>query len=229
MTLRLVIFDCDGVLVDSETVAGRVASAALAELGWEIDPRACQALFTGMTLRDCVPIVEGRVGPVPEDWLASVAARMLQAMQEEAAAMPGAIEMLRATDALGLPWRIASNSSRREMAAKLRVTGLAPLVGDRYHSASDVARGKPAPDLFLAAAAAHGVAPEACLVVEDSRTGVIAAQAAGMACVGYAPHGPGEALAADGAALVVRDHADLPALFLRARSMGPARLVEGTL
>jgi HAD superfamily hydrolase (TIGR01509 family) len=225
MTLRLVIFDCDGVLVDSETVAGRVASTALTELGWEISPEECQARFTGMSLRDVLPIVEARVGRVPPLFLAGLAARLLRAMQRDVEAMPGALDMLRATDALGLPWRVASNSSRIEMAAKFSVTGLASLVGNRYHSVSDVPRGKPAPDLFLDASSAAHVPPEHCLVVEDSRPGALAAKAAGMACIGFAPRGDGEILTQAGA-VIVRALSDLPPIFAQARQSGLARLLE---
>jgi HAD superfamily hydrolase (TIGR01509 family) len=162
---------------------------------------------------------------VPPAFLASLATRLLHAMQQEVEPMPGAFDMLHATNALGLPWRVASNSSRIEMAAKFSVTGLASLVGDRYHSVSDVPRGKPAPDLFLAAATAAQVPPEQCLVVEDSRIGALAAKAAGMACLGFAPHGDGAALAETGA-VVVRTLSDLPPIFTRARQSGLASLLE---
>jgi beta-phosphoglucomutase-like phosphatase (HAD superfamily) len=107
---------------------------------------------------------------------------------------------------------VASNSSHEEMAVKFARTGLAPLVAGRTHSARDVAAGKPAPDLFLAAAAAEGVAPQACIVVEDSLPGIRGALAAGMTCIGLDPHGPGEALRAAGAH-PVRALSELPALF----------------
>jgi HAD superfamily hydrolase (TIGR01509 family) len=225
MSLELIIFDCDGVLVDSETVAGRVAAASLADLGWHITPEECQQRFTGMSLRDLIPIVEARVGKLPPTWLAGLACRMLHAMQRDLKPMPGALETLLATDALELPWRIASNSSRMEMAAKLAVTGIAALVGDRYHAVSDVPRPKPAPDLFQAAATAQGAVPEACLVIEDSPTGIRAARAAGMSCIGFAPRNDGTILRALGAP-VVYALTDLPPLFARARDFGLARLMK---
>ena len=122
--------------------------------------------------------------------------------------------MLRATAALGVPYRVASNSSRAEMAAKFAATGLAPLVAGRLHSFEDVlaagGRGKPAPDLYLAAAAAEAVPPAACLVIEDSVPGVQAAVAAGMICLGFAPHGDAAPLRAAGVAGVLRSLAELP-------------------
>jgi HAD superfamily hydrolase (TIGR01509 family) len=114
-------------------------------------------------------------------------ALLIDRLRHGVSAMPGAAEVLRATATLGLPYRIASNSSHAEMAAKFAVTGLADLVSGRCHSAKDVGIGKPAPDLFLAASAAAGIAPEFCLVVEDSVPGVTAALRAGMDCVAYTP------------------------------------------
>jgi HAD superfamily hydrolase (TIGR01509 family) len=223
--LQLVVFDCDGVLVDSEPVASRVAARELCQLGWQVTPDECQKMFTGMTLRDALPMVEAQTGKVPEDWLKNLAARFLEAMTTEAVAVTGALEMLLATDALGLPWRVASNSSRTEMMAKFRVCGLHLLVGDRFHSAGDVARGKPAPDLFLATAAAAKIDPAHCLVIEDSLPGVRGALAAGMACLGFAPHGDGAALR-DAGVPVVRALHQLPGIFAAARIGGLARLGE---
>jgi HAD superfamily hydrolase (TIGR01509 family) len=127
-------------------------------------------------------------------------------------AMPGAREVLEAVAALGLPYRVASNSSHEEMAQKFGATGLVPLVEGRMHSARDVAFGKPAPDLFLAAAAAGGVRPENCLVVEDSVPGMTAARAAGMRVVAYAPEGlpAGFPIQPD---MTVRSLLELPAIF----------------
>jgi HAD superfamily hydrolase (TIGR01509 family) len=103
--------------------------------------------------------------------------------------VPGAADALDVVRRLGLKLRVASNSSHEEMAVKFARTGLMPRLEGLLHSARDVAHAKPAPDLFLAAAAAEGVPPGACLVIEDSRPGITAAHAAGMACVAYAPDG----------------------------------------
>ncbi len=204
-TLRLVIFDCDGVLVDSEPVSNRVVAAECTALGWPMTTAEATAQFVGLRLSDMPPIIEARLGrPAldgwPAGWVEQLRGRIIAALAREVEPMPGAASALRGVAALGVPYRVASNSSHEEMDVKFARTGLAALVEGRVHSARDVAAGKPAPDLFLAAAAAEGVAPGACLVVEDSVPGVRGARAAGMACLGLAAHGDGAAaLAAEGA------------------------------
>ena len=211
--LRLVIFDCDGVLVDSERPASRVTAREVSLLGWPMTQDEAMARFVGLFLADIPALVAAHTGrPVPPGWVSHVANRLIETLANEAEPMPGAAAVLQATAALGLPYRVASNSSHEEMAVKFARTGLAPLVAGRTHSARDVAAGKPAPDLFLAAAAAEGVAPQACIVVEDSLPGIRGALAAGMTCIGLDPHGPGEALRAAGAH-PVRALSELPALF----------------
>lgn len=214
--LRLVIFDCDGVLIDSELLSGRVVARELTELGWAMTAEESMHRFIGMTLTDMVPVIEAQIArPLPPDFVAGLKARMVAALGAEVEAMTGAEAVLRATAALGLPYRVASNSSHAEMAVKFGRTGLAPLLAGRIHAAGDVGRGKPAPDLFLHAAAAEGVPPGACIVVEDSVPGARAARAAGMACLGLDPHGDGARLRAEGA-VPVRDLAELPAIFAAA-------------
>jgi HAD superfamily hydrolase (TIGR01509 family) len=136
-------------------------------------------------------------------------------MSLSAEPMPGAREALEAVSGLGLPWRIASNSSHLEMTAKFGRTGWRALVAGRVHSAVDLiasgGKAKPAPDVFLAAAAAQTVEPAHCLVIEDSVAGVTAALAAGMDCLGLVPHGDGAALREVGA-IPFRSMHDLPAL-----------------
>jgi HAD superfamily hydrolase (TIGR01509 family) len=187
--LRLVIFDCDGVLIDSEPLSRRVIAEEAAALGWAFSEDDAKA-YTGLPWSDLRPIFAAATGrSLPEDWALVMQRRVIAAMAEGLHPVPGAAEVLDATRALGLTLRVASNSSHEEMAAKFATTGLASRVQGLLHSARDVARGKPAPDVFLAAAAAARVEPAACLVVEDSRPGIAAARAAGMACVAYAPEG----------------------------------------
>ncbi|MDP9096786.1 MAG: HAD family phosphatase, partial [Pseudomonadota bacterium] len=175
--------------------------------------------FVGFTIEQTVPVIEARLGrAVPPGWVETVRGRIITELSRELALMPGVREVLDAVAQLGLPSRVASNSSRREMRAKFARTGLDALL-ERAHSADEVARGKPAPDVFLAAAAAEGVPPGACVVIEDSVPGATAARAAGMACVGLAPHGDGASLRQVGAN-VIRSLFDLPPL-LRA-AMQPA-------
>lgn len=217
--LRLVIYDCDGVLVDSEVVASRVCAAALTEIGWPMDGPESQRLFTGMSIGDMVPIIETHLGrPVPPTWVPRLVDRLTETMASEAVLVDHACEVLEATTALGLDWRIASNSGPEELAVKFARTGLSDLVSGRVHSAREViargGRGKPAPDLFLAAADASGVSPAACVVVEDSRPGVTGARAAGMEVLAYVPHGGAAAFEALGA-MPLRSLRDLPALLER--------------
>jgi HAD superfamily hydrolase (TIGR01509 family) len=213
---ELVIYDCDGVLIDSEMLCNRVVSDILGELGWPISPEECQDRFIGLSFYAMQPLIESRIGrALGATWVDGVVERVSAAMALEVEPVPGAQAALEATSALGLPWRVASNSSHIEMEAKFGRTGLAHLVAGRVHSAVDViargGQGKPAPDLFLAAASAEGVPPHTCLVIEDSVPGVTAAIAAGMACLGFSPHGDGASLRAAGAILF---HAmtDLPDL-----------------
>jgi len=210
--LRLVIFDCDGVLIDSEPVVNRVVAEEMTRLGWPMTSEESCTRFLGLDLDSMVPLIEAALGrTLPAAWLPAMQAHIVAALEADAPIVPGAREALEATAALGLPWRIASNSSHEEMRAKFRRNGLLGAVVGRLHSFTDVARGKPAPDLFLAAAAAEGVLPAECLVVEDSVPGITGAVAARMACLGLARHGDGAALAAAGA-IPFGSLFDLPAL-----------------
>jgi beta-phosphoglucomutase-like phosphatase (HAD superfamily) len=204
VNIGLVIFDCDGVLIDSEVLCDRVVSAELHRAGWALSPADCHRLFLGLTFADTQAAAEARLGrPLGADWVDVVVARVTEVMAAEAEVIPGARVALEATSALGLPFRIASNSSRTEMKAKFSRAGLSGLVEGRIHSAYDMIalgkRGKPDPDLFLAAALAEGVPPHRCVVVEDSLAGVRAAVAAGMTCLGFSPESDGEALRHAGA------------------------------
>lgn len=202
--LRLLIFDCDGVLIDSEPLCDRVVAEEVTALGWTMTTEESSRLFLGMSFHDMGPMIEATLGrSLPSDWVASLVMKLTAVLAAEVQAMPEARAVLEATSGLGLAWRIASNSSHQEMQAKFDRTGLEDLVAGRLHSSDDViavgGRGKPAPDLFLAAAAAAGVPPASCLVVEDSVHGVRAAVAAGMQCLGYAPHDDGTRLRNAGA------------------------------
>jgi HAD superfamily hydrolase (TIGR01509 family) len=212
MPLRLVIFDCDGVLVDSEPTVNRVVAAELTRLGWPITAADSQVLFLGLDLRTMMPLIEAHLHrPLPAQWELHMEQRLVATLAKDVELMPGAAEALTATTQLGLPWRIASNSSHAELQAKFRRNDLLDLVAGRLHSHHDVPHGKPAPDLFLAAAAAERVAPEVCLVIEDSAPGARAAKAAGMSCLGFCPNGDGAHLTAEGAALFRSMH-ELPTL-----------------
>jgi beta-phosphoglucomutase-like phosphatase (HAD superfamily) len=214
--IDLVIFDCDGVLIDSEGLASIVLSRELNSLGWMISAEECEHMFLGTSLKDIIASTETAIGrPVPAEFGAHFSAALVKSLAEEVGPIPGAKQVLEQLTEAGMPWRVASNSSHAEMVVKFRRTGMADLVGDRQHSAEDMMRiglnGKPDPHLFLAAAKAGGVPPSRCLVVEDSVPGSRAAKAAGMACLGYSPKADGHELAAEGAG-IFRDLAELPIL-----------------
>jgi len=204
MRPELIIFDCDGVLVDSEFVASRVVAANLSSLGWPLDAAAAMRMFVGMSILEMEPIIEGRLRRrLPEGWRQNLADELVAALSQEAELVPGAREMLERVNRLGIPWRVASNSSDEEMAVKFRRTGLEDLTAGLTFAAMRVGRPKPAPDVYLAAAADAGAAPARCLVLEDSKLGVEGAVAAGMVCYGYAAHDDGAHLLAAGAAGVL--------------------------
>ncbi len=203
----LIIFDCDGVLIDSEGVASAVVAANLTTHGWPMTALQAMESFMGMSIFDMQPLIEAHLRRnLPASWRAQLAEQLITALGTQSKLIPGAREMLERVNALGIPWRVASNSSEREMQVKFTRTCIAHLTKGRAHAAASViARGgkpKPAPDIFLAAAAASGIPPARCLVLEDSALGVTGAVAAGMTCYGFAPHGSGENLLAAGAIAV---------------------------
>jgi HAD superfamily hydrolase (TIGR01509 family) len=207
MRPELIIFDCDGVLIDSETIASSVVSRNLTALGWQMTTAQAMGMFMGMSITDMEPMIIARLGSLPANWRPGLEAELVQAVGSEATLIPGARQTLEAVNALGIPWRIASNSGNDEMRAKFAHTGLQDLTAGLTFSATDIVakggRAKPAPDIFLAAAAAAHTSPANCLVLEDSMLGVTGAVAAGMTCYGFAPHGDGAALIAAGAAKII--------------------------
>lgn len=183
----LVIFDCDGVLVDSERISVRVGTAILAEHGWHLTERAFADRFVGCSAQFFDGEVSARLGSsVVRRWEERHADRYRLAFERELEAVPGILEVIRALAARGVPVCVASNSDHRHIDHVLGITGLREQVSGRVFSAEDVSAGKPAPDLFLHAARTMGVDPANCVVVEDSPFGVMAARAAGMRCLGYA-------------------------------------------
>jgi beta-phosphoglucomutase-like phosphatase (HAD superfamily) len=220
--MKLVIFDCDGVLIDSEALCDRIVAACLARDGWALTPAECHRRFLGLTFPDIQAAAEAWLGrPLGDHWVADVVERVTAAMAAEVEPIQGAREALLGVADLGLPYRIASNSSRPEMAAKFARTGLLPLVEGRIHSAYDLIargkRGKPDPDLFLEAAGE--TAPTDCLVIEDSLAGVRGAVAAGMRCWAYCPEGDGATLR-DAGALPFPSMFALPGLIRHSLGVG---------
>lgn len=182
--LRLVILDCDGVLVDSERIAARVDAAVLAAPGWPLSVDEVIERFMGRTEAAVIAEVEAHFGRrLPPGWDAEYQPWYRDAFVAELAPVPGVLEAL---DRITTPTCVASNGAHDKIRYTLGLTGLSDCFAGRIFSAEDVARGKPAPDLFLHAAARLGAPPAACAVVEDSRPGVEAARAAGMRVFGYA-------------------------------------------
>jgi HAD superfamily hydrolase (TIGR01509 family) len=181
---ELVIFDCDGVLVDSERLAIEVDREVLAELGWVLTEAEIVERFVGASWASIKAEVESHLGRLlPDDWEGLVEPRYRQVLAEQLVPVEGIVETL---DRIPLATCVASSGSHDKMRFTLGLTGLYERFRGRIFSASEVTRGKPAPDLFLLAAARMGVAPHRCAVVEDSARGVAAARAAGMTVFAYA-------------------------------------------
>ena len=208
--LELVIFDCDGVLVDSERIAVRVESEYLTELGWPLTEAEIMERFTGRTDAYMDEAIEAQLGGrLPEGWKDQFHRRYREAFAAELVPVDGVIEVL---DQLTIPACVASSGSHDKLRFTLGHTGLYERFEGRIFSGYEVANNKPAPDLFLHAAARMGAEPARCAVVEDSRPGVEAARAAGMPAFGYAGGlTPPERLAGEGT-VVFTDMRDLPRL-----------------
>ena len=182
-SVDLVIFDCDGVLVDSERLYVRYDTAALNELGWSITEAEVIDRFMGRTNAYMLSEVERHLGrSVEEEWRGPIAEGRKELFRRELGPVPG-IEV--ALDGIDLPICVASSSAHDMIDLVLEVTGLADRFTGRIFSGTEVPHGKPAPDLFLFAAESCGAAAEACVVIEDSMAGVMAARSAGMRSFGY--------------------------------------------
>ena len=191
----LVIFDCDGVLVDSERLTVDVEARVLTELGWPITTDEVGERFVGRSSASMLAEVERRLGrELTEQFDATSTIEIRSAFETRLEAVEGIADLLDAIDAAGVPTCVASSGSHDKMRATLGITGLWDRFDDRIFSADEVAHGKPAPDLFVHAAARMDVDPAGCAVVEDSPFGVQAAIAAGMTAYGFT-----SGLAADGA------------------------------
>jgi HAD superfamily hydrolase (TIGR01509 family) len=194
-----VLFDCDGVLADSEGLVNRIVAEDLTARGWRLSAAQARETFLGIALPDMLLMIEARVGPLPPRWSHNLSGRISDALLLEVEPVPGAVAALRVVAEAGLPVAVASNSSRSELRAKLARLELTAIFGARVFSFEDVVEPKPAPDIYRAAAAACGAPPEACVVVEDSLLGARAGIAAGFRVLGLARETAPEVLAAVGA------------------------------
>ncbi|RAJ40151.1 HAD superfamily hydrolase (TIGR01509 family) [Kitasatospora sp. SolWspMP-SS2h] len=218
--VELVVFDCDGVLVDSERIAVRVQVEVGAQLGWALGAGEVVERFIGRSHAAIWAQVGERLGPVAAaEWERRFERRHRELVDAELEPVDGVVAALDALDARGLPYCVASSGSHGKMRHTLGRTGLYERFAGRIFSATEVARGKPFPDVFQHAAARTGYAPEVCAVVEDSPAGLRAARAAGMRRFGYTGGPTGDALTGG----EFRDRADDTVLFADMRQL-PALL-----
>ena len=213
-----VLFDCDGVLVDSEPITNRVLAEMLGELGWELSVEESMRLFVGKAVKDEVALIESKTGcSITDDWLNGFRGRRNEALERDLLAIPNAVQAVRAIHAaLGGRIACASGADRHKVELQLDKIGLLECFAGRIFSGHETPRSKPAPDVYLAAASALGVNPARCAVVEDTVTGAMAGVAAGATVFGYSPtdlgHSGPDALRAVDAVQVFVDMAQLPAL-----------------
>jgi HAD superfamily hydrolase (TIGR01509 family) len=185
MSPELVIFDCDGTLVDSEELGTSVLLEMASELGLHLPLRETNLLFRGWQLDRCVAQIETWLGrKLPDDFVAQVRLRTRSTFEAKLQPIPGAVELVQA---LRLPMCVASSGPREKIELSLSLTGLLPYFKDRIFSGYELGSWKPDPGLFLHAARTLGVEPARCAVVEDSLVGVQAGIAAGMQVFAYQP------------------------------------------
>jgi HAD superfamily hydrolase (TIGR01509 family) len=208
----LVIFDCDGVLVDSELITNRIFVGMLNELGLALTLSDLFEQFVGRSMPQCLGVVTELLGrPVPDNFLDEFQHRSAAALRSELKAVAD-IEIVLA--ALRVPFCVASSGTLEKMQTTLGITGLLPQFAGKMYSVTEVARSKPHPDVFLHAASQQGVPSTACAVIEDTPTGVQAGVAAGMTVFGYCALTPGPSLIAAGAHHTFERMRDLPALLV---------------
>lgn len=211
--MELVIFDCDGVLVDSEILAQELLAEMMTELGHPRTTAEAIEEFAGRSLTDILALVEGVLGrKLPDEVGQRYGRRLAHRLRHDLKLIAGAKAAI-----ASLPYRrcVASSSSLERVRLSLEVTGLTPLFGRNIFSATQVAQGKPAPDLYLFAASTMGVAASHCVVVEDSPLGVRAAVSAGMTVIGFTGGGHATSnlaqnLLAAGARMVLSSMSEVP-------------------
>lgn len=213
-----VLFDCDGVLVDSEGITNGVLRDMLEELGWKLSPQECMRLFVGKAVKDERALIEARTGrPLADEWLAEFRERRNAGLVERVGPVAHAVATAAALHArFGGRIACCSGADRFKVELQLRKCGLLPYFEGRVFSGHEMPRSKPHPDVYQAAMRQLGVRPERCAVVEDTVTGVTAGVAAGASVFGYSPpeagHDAPAALRAAGAGTIFTDMAQLPDL-----------------
>jgi HAD superfamily hydrolase (TIGR01509 family) len=215
MSFDAVLFDCDGVLVDSEPITNAVLRDMLGELGWKLTQAECMRIFIGKALKDERALIEAHTGqPLTEAWLVRFRERRNESLMRDVKPIAGAVQAAAALHRhLAGHIACASGADRFKVELQLAKCGLMPFFEGRVFSGHEMPRSKPAPDVYLAAAAALGVAPQRCAVVEDTVTGVAAGVAAGATVFGYSPpeagHSAPQALREAGASEIFVDMARL--------------------
>lgn len=199
MRPELIIFDCDGVLVDTEPTSNAVLSENLTRHGLSLSAKECTALFTGWSMVNVEKEAKRLGASLPEGWIKAVYAEEFAALKKGVPAMDGIHDILDRLDAFNLPFCVASNGSEDKMAITLGQTGLLPRFEGAMFSAHTLKTSKPDPALFQAALAVFDVDPARAVVIEDSVLGATGAKRAGIPCYGFAPHHDGKDLAAIGA------------------------------
>jgi HAD superfamily hydrolase (TIGR01509 family) len=214
MKFQAVLFDCDGVLVDSEPITNGLLRDMLEEQGWKLTPEECFAQFVGKAVIDEKHAIELNTGkPLTESWMQSFRARRNQALDNQLLAIPNIHHTVQSIHA-ACEGRIAcaSGADRFKVELQLNKVGLMSYFEGRVFSGHEMPRSKPAPDVYLAAASALSIQPQHCAVVEDTVTGVMAGIAAGCTVYAYAPRGDIRPLVEAGAHHTFVDMAHLPAL-----------------
>lgn len=207
---NLMLFDCDGVLVDSEPILNRIFAETLTEAGFPITYAEVTQKFIGKSLKTCLEMIETSYNkPLPKNFMELCKEREIVPLQQELKPVPGISEIL---EQMTLPKCVVSNSSHSHIQMVLKLTGLLHQFDGKIYSANDVSRPKPFPDVYLYAAEQMKTHPEDCAVIEDSVPGVQAASAAGMTVFGYADHSDGTALFEAGATIVFNDMRQLAQL-----------------
>ena len=207
----MVIFDCDGVLVDSEPITNRAMQRNLASYGLELTLEEVMGSFVGGTIFGVCEKAKSMGADLPETWVEDFYQEMFEALRDTVEAIPGAAAVLDGLDAAGIIYAVGSNGPHEKMRITLTRTGLRERLEGRIYSREDVANPKPAPDVYLKAAADAGVPPARCVVIEDSASGAKAGKAAGMTVFGFAAETPADRLEPI-CDLVFEDMHDLPGL-----------------
>ena len=212
------LFDCDGVLVDSEAITNGVLRDMLEEMGWQLSLQECMRIFVGKAVKDEAALIQARTGqPLTENWMVRFRERRNLGLIDGVKAIGGAVAAVaRVHETYQGRIACASGADRFKVELQLEKCGLMPYFEGRIFSGHEMPRSKPAPDVYLAAAVALGVDAKRCIVVEDTVTGVSAGVAAGATVLGFSPAAAGHdapgALRKAGAVAIFTDMAELHAL-----------------